>query len=173
MKKTTLLIIALAAVLASAKAQIRHVRGIKSMDAMYSMTKPGQAYSIGYVTYLNNSSYLKGSLFFEQGTESGIQYTSMGSEFYYAKNLVHAGSAFYLNAIGGAHLSVDNPVAGTFNPELKIPNTFKMGILGGIENEIFISDRFVLILNFTQRILLGNEYGNYRWFAGAGIRYNF
>ncbi|MFM8914122.1 MAG: conjugal transfer protein TraO, partial [Flammeovirgaceae bacterium] len=154
-------------------AQIRHVRGIKSVDAMYLKTKSGQAFSVGYVSYRNNSSYIKGALFFEQGTESGIQYTSMGAEAYYAKNLVHAGSVYYLNAIGGAHLSVDNPVNGTFNPELKIPTTFKMGVLFGVENEIFINDRFVLIINFSQRMLLGNEYGNYRWFAGAGIRYNF
>ena len=154
-----------------ATAQIRHVRHIKSIDLMYGVSGFGTTYSAGYVSYLSNTSYLKIGGFYEQGISQGLSYTSIGLEPYFAKNLVRAGYKYYLNAIGGAHISIDN--SGATLGEFKIPTTFKTGILLGIENEIFISDKFVFVLNISQRILLSQEFGNYRWFAQGGIRYNF
>jgi hypothetical protein len=75
-----------------------------------------------------------------------------------------------LNAIVGGHLSLDNadPLV-----DFNVPTTFKAGILVGLENEIFITDNFVFIVTFNQNLLLGSEFGNYRWMATGGIRYNF
>jgi hypothetical protein len=158
-------------IVSAANAQIRHVRHIKSIDLMYGITGFGTTYSAGYVSYLSNTSYIKFGGFYEQGISQGLPYTSIGLEPYFAKNIIRGGYKYYLNAIGGAHVSVDN--SGATLGEFKIPSAFKMGVLLGIENELFISDKFVLIINFSQRILLAQEYGSYRFFAQAGIRYNF
>ena len=154
----------------SANAQIRHVRHIKSLDAFYGTTAYGSSYSLGYVSYLSNTAYIKGAGFFESGKGNGITYSSYGVQAYYAKNIVHAGFHYYLNGIAGAHLSVDNTSA---SGEFKIPSSFKSGVLVGIENELFINDHIVFVVNVSQRMLLGSNFGNYRWFAEGGIRYNF
>lgn len=151
--------------------QIRHVRHIKSVDVQYGLTGFGTTYSAGYVSYRSNSTYLKVGGFYEQGMGQGIRYTSMGLEPYFAKTVIRSGYFYYLNVIGGAHLSIDN--SGDSLGDFKIPSTFKTGVLFGVENELFISDKFVFIVNFSQRMLLSQEFGNYRWFAQAGIRYNF
>jgi hypothetical protein len=170
--KRILFVLAFIPVLANAQLlNIRHVKGIKSVDVNYGITEYGKLYSAGYVKYFSNSTYLKGQLFYEKGEGNGLNYTSTGADVYFAKTIVHSGFHYYLNGIGGAHLSVDN-TSNSLSSD-KIPSTMKSGILLGIENEYFISDRFVLIGTFSQRALLGNNFGNYRWFAQVGIRYNF
>jgi hypothetical protein len=169
MKKLSLLIVFVFIGLIS-EAQIRHVRGIKSVDLGYGVSAFGTIYNVGYVSYRSNTTYLKGALFYESGIGNGVHYKSMGLQAVYAKTIVSSAPKYYLNAIVGGHASLDSadPLV-----DFNVPSTFKAGILVGLENEIFITDNFVFIVTFHQNLLLGSEFGNYRWMATGGIRYNF
>lgn len=153
-----------------AYSQIRHVRGIKSLEASYLVTRYGSGAGLGFVKYQSNSLYLKVGGFFEQGKDAGITYESIGGEVAMAKTLLRQGHVNYLNVIGGVAVSVDRVKAGA--EQFDISSEFKGGALGGIEDELFITDKLVLVTSWSQRFLLNSAYGNYRWYATFGVRFN-
>lgn len=151
-------------------AQIRHVRGIKSVDAYYLSSRFGSGGGISYVKYFANTLYGKGSVFLEEGNDSGLSYRSFGGDIIAARTFVHAGHKFYLNGLGGIMVSVDAITKG--GEQFNIHSEFKTGGLVGIEGEMFITDKLVFVFSWTQRLLIREAFGNYRWFGTTGIRFN-
>lgn len=152
-------------------AQIRHVPGVKSIDVFYGVSGHGTLQGASFVSYLKPNLYMRINAFMESGKETGVSYNSIGADFKVARTVLKKSPVFYVNLTGGATVSVDRPEAGAelFN----VSQAFKYGALGGVELEFFLSDKFVLVTCFDQRFLIGNVYGNYRWFATGGIRFNF
>lgn len=151
--------------------QIRHVPGVKSFDVFYGVSGQGSVMGASFVSYWKPNLYMRASGFYESGTEKGVSYTSYGADFKMARTVLKKSPVFYVNLTAGATVALDKPLTGA---ELfKIDQTFKYGALGGVELELFLSDKFVFVTSFDQRFLIGNVFGNYRWFATGGIRFNF
>lgn len=155
---------------ADLRAQIRHVRGIKSLDASYVSTRFGSGGMVSYVKYFSNTLYGKGSVFMEQGNDAGMNYQSLGGEVTAVKTLFHKGHSLYFNGMGGCVVSMDAVTKG--GEAFTLSSQLKLGAHVGIENELYLSDRFVLIVSWSQRFLLSDAFGNYRWFLCPGIRFN-
>jgi hypothetical protein len=162
---TILLFVAIAS-----QAQFRHIKGVKSAEAGAGMTKYGIFYYGGYAQYFSNKVYGKLSVFYEQGEDSGIKYTSMGGDIAVAYNFFKIGEGVYINGIGGLTFALDKITEGaeTFDVNQK----FKIGGLVGAEVEFFITDKIVFIIGADQRIVMGAEFGNYRAYYRGGLRFN-
>lgn len=155
----------------SSFAQFRHIKGVKSIEAGAGMSKYGIFYHGSYIQYFSNKVYGKATIFYEQGEDSGIEFTSMGGDLAVAYNFFKLGEGVYINGIGGLTFAVDKVTQGaeTFD----VSQTFKMGGLLGAEVEFFITDKIVLVVGADQRIVLGSDFGNYRAYYRGGIRFNF
>ena len=152
-------------------AQIRHVRGIRSFDVGYLHSKFGAGGSLGYVRYYSNTVYGKAVAVFEQGQDAGMSYRSIGVDIMAAKTFVHQGHTLYLNAVGGITATMDAVYSG--GEQFDIGAEFKTGALFGVEGELFITDRLVLVLGWNQRVLIREAFGTYRWYGQGGLRFNF
>jgi len=155
------------------------VAGVKSAEAGYGISPLTSQYYAGFVKYFGNKWYWKANLYYLSGKDDGIKFTSIGADFAPSYTLVTIGEGIYLNLRGGLTMSMDklNPAivvydaAGNANKEDY--STLKFGVFGGFESEIFINDKFVFVVGANQRYMFKSEFGNNRYFATAGIRYNF
>jgi hypothetical protein len=174
MKKTySVCLLLMLFVAGSVSAQLRHVRTMKGVEAGYGVTGHGTLFYGGFMTYLSKKSYFKPIVFMERGAQVGIRYQSVGADVAFAYTFTKVGSSVYVNGFAGATASSDQRVGAEGTANFEIPTTFKYGVLAGLEVETFISDRFVFVLNWNQRMLLRDAFGRNRWFGTTGIRYNF
>lgn len=160
-------------------AQIRHIKGIKSVEAGYGMNSLGPMYYAAFVPYVSSRTYLKFSPFHATGQQSEIQFTSMGVEASLGINLLKAGEFLYVNARPGLVVSADrlSPGIQVFQSDGSVRTetfqTIKIGGFAGVETEIFITDKLVFILGWNQRFLLNQDkFGRNRHIGYAGIRFN-
>lgn len=170
MKKILFAILLTAGIVATSQAQIIHIGGIQAIDAGYGKSKFGNYFTGGYIRYFSPQLYGKATLYFEKGTDAGVKYSSAGLDITAAYTVLKVGETIFINAIGGMVLSNDVLAA---NELLTVPATLKVGAFAGIESELFLSDKFALILNWNQRYVLGQAFGNVRWYGHAAIRYSF
>lgn len=163
----------------TASAQIRHVRGIKSADLSYGVSGYGQVVALSYVKYLSKKSYYKVGPFFESGDSPEIKYTSIGVDGAFNYTVVKITEGVYVNALAGVTASTDaltDPLTlfeETGASRTEDFGTLKFGVLGGTEIEAFVTDRFVIIGNFNQRLMIKENFGKNRYFVSIGVRYNF
>ncbi len=159
-------------------AQIRHVKGIKAVDLTYGYSPVTRNYTASYVAYLSNDVYLKSGLFYLQGQDKGLNFISVGLEVAYNYNLFTINEFIFFNGRGGLAFSNDrfSPALvqfdGAGNISESAHSAFKVGVLLGIETEIFITDKFVLLLGGDQRLMFGDKWGSNRFFLFSGIRFN-
>jgi hypothetical protein len=170
-QKSLLPVIFLALAFVPGHAQIRHVRGIKSVDFGYLKSKHGVGAAFGYARYYSNSVYGKAVVSVELGQDAGMSYRSVFLDIMAARTFVHRGHSIYVNAVGGITAAMDAVVRG--GEQFGIGSEFKTGALFGLEAECFISDRLVLVLGWNQRVLIREAFGNYRWYGQGGFRFNF
>jgi hypothetical protein len=179
MIRTLLFLLMTALCVAEADAQIRHVKGIQSVELGAGVSGWGNHYYGSYVRYSSNKSYWKYSAYYETGELHGQGYNSMGLDGAIAYTLFNWREAVYINALGGITCSLDwlNPSLLTYdevgNTSRKDYSTLKVGAFGGIETEVFLSDKFVITLGWNERLLLKEAFGRNRWYGSGGIRYNF
>lgn len=171
MKKSIFTILILTLISISVSAQIRHVKGIRSVDAQVGISGYGMVYQLGYVKYFGTKFYGKVSGYYEMGEDSGVSYTSSGLDITAAYTFLKVGEAIYINGVGGLTFALDQLTEGA--EELNVESKFKPGVLAGIEIETFITDKIVFVVGGNQRLMLGEEFGNYRYFVSGGFRFNF
>lgn len=171
MRKTAIVLFALICTISYG--QIRHVKGIKSLEIGAGTTKFGKETHISYVGFLSNKLYIKGGVFYEMGNSGNpIKYTAMGAEFSTLLTLVRIKENVYVNALGGVVGSMDRQTE-TSQSGIDMGKAIKVGVQGGGEIETFLADRISIIVFYKQRFLSNPAFGNYRWSAGLGLRYNF
>lgn len=155
------------------RASIRHVKGIRSVDLGYGVANYGSLYHAGYVMYFSNRLYGKGKGYYLQMEDSGIKLKSYGVDVYAAYNFLTLKEIVFFNVTGGITAASYSP-SGEISGNLELPSQLKYGLLGGIDTEIFLNDRFVLFLTYNSKLMSKKEiYGSIKWFVEAGIRYNF
>lgn len=182
--KKGLVSLLLAVITVSVTAQVRHVRGIKSIEGGYGLSivdgSPSAMYNGSFVMYLSQRFYTKSTIFYETGEVKEKDFTSLGVGLIGNFTLFPpVKERFFVNASGGIVASSDKlskPVGqydALGNYSESDYKTMKFGLLGGIESELFINDKWTLIIGWNQRMLLNsNIWGRYRWYAQVAIRYN-
>lgn len=178
MKKSCLLVLILTCSLGGF-AQVRHVKGIKSVEAGGGISGYGTMFYGGYVTYFSSKWNAKFNVFYENGKHVSLKYTSIGGDISAAYSPFVVGEWLYINLRGGVTAASDR-----LNPPITVYDkdgvgrdedfsTLKFGAFGGIETESFINNDFVFILGGNQRYMFNKkEWGNTRYYLYAGIRYN-
>jgi hypothetical protein len=159
---------------------IIHVKGKKGIEAGYGVTPYGGSYNLSYVNHFSKRFYGKGNLFFEQEKFRDVKAQGMGLELAGAYTVFTIGEKVFFNLKGGANvftkklnpgITVTDPNTGV--EEVKDFSTVKYGVFGGIENEIFLTGRWVLVVGFGQRYYFkGDPFGNSSWLGYAGVRFN-
>jgi hypothetical protein len=159
--------------------QIRHVKGIQSLELGAGVSGRGNHYYGSYIRYSSNKMYWKCGGYYETGNLHGQGYSSLGIDGAIAYTLVNFREAVYINALAGITGSIDwlNPGLLTYdeigNASRKDYKTVKIGAFGGVEAEVFLSDKLVIMLGWNERFLLKQIFGNNRWYGYGGLRYNF
>ncbi|MEP2668788.1 MAG: conjugal transfer protein TraO [Cyclobacteriaceae bacterium] len=178
MKKVYLLVIGVLIAFASS-AQIRHVRGVQSADLTYGISGYGKVIALSYVKYTSKKAYFKVGPFLETGNSPQITYTSFGIDAALNYTVMKVTEGIYVNLLAGATSSIDklsdpltlfDELGSTRNEDF---STLKFGLFGGLEVETFINDRFVVLLNFNERLMIKENFGRNRFFLSLGVRYNF
>jgi len=160
---------------------IIHVKGKKGIEAGYGVTPYGSSYNLSYVNHFSKRFYGKANLFMEQEKFRDAKAQGMGLELAGAYTVFTIGEKVFFNLKGGVNggmkkfapgIVVADPVTG--NEQVKDFNTLKYGVSGGIENEIFLTGKWVLVVGFSQKYFFnGDVFGNTSWLGYAGIRRNF
>lgn len=178
--KRILFAIALIVVTITGYAQeIRHVRGVKAVEVGAGISGMTKQFNASYLWYHSSSLYFKGTAFHMLGEDSGLEFTSTGVDFGPLFTLTNLNEITYFNVGGGVTASVDqlNPAIKVFDSEGNVSennySTFKFGFVGKVETETFLSNKFVLVVGANYKFLLGENFGNTRWAATAGLRFNF
>jgi hypothetical protein len=178
MKKRSVFLFILLLYAIAGVSQVRHVRGIKSLEAGTGVSKFGQLYYLGYVNYFSNKVYGKYNVFYESGKQVGLKYSSIGADISACYSLPPVKEFFYFNLRGGLTASSDklNPAVLVYddkgNASLKNYSTLKFGVFGGFEGEAYLSHKLVFIFGWNQRLMLKESFGKNRWFGYTGLRYN-
>jgi len=153
-----------------ANAQVRHLKGQKGLEVMAGITAYSQVVGGGFSQYISSKLYLKGLLGFENGTISNVDFTTYLIDITANYTVFNIKSQVFFNAVLGASgiYEETEPLESTFKQE-----GFSPGIIGGLEIEVFLSDRIILIINGSQRHYFQSELGPNRWLATAGLKYIF
>jgi len=166
------LIVCISSGVIAQRASIRHVEGIRSVDVSYGITKYGSLFSTGFVMYFSNKLYGKGQVFYWSGENKGVKLSSIGVDVYGAYSPFNIRETVFFNLNGGLTVANDAPI-GKIEGNLQLPNQLKFGLLGGMDMEVFITDRFVTVFTFNEKFLSKKEnYGQSRYFAQISLRYN-
>lgn len=127
----------------------------------------GWLYAVSGSQYLQSNSYVKASIFYDQGNFERVKYQSTGiSAIYFYSPYSIQETVFFNIGLGvtGNHDKVSNfyqkPVTG-----------FNYGLIGGVEVEASIADYLMIIGSGTQRYLKKDAYGRSRFEIGLGIKY--
>jgi hypothetical protein len=159
-------------------AQVRHVKGIKSLEAGGGITKYGTSIYLAYLNYFSGKVYGKYNVFYEGGRRGSLKYLSTGLDVSACYSLKPVKEFFYFNLRAGATASSDKlkPAITVYdekgNPRKEDYSILKFGVFGGFETETFLTDRFVLVVGANQRMMFKPEFGKNRFFVTGGIRYN-
>ena len=168
MRKNFFLIVLFSACLTPSFAQIRHVKGINSIEADFGITKTGNSYALYYSKYFSDRIHIKAGPEMELG-ESRYKYrvfmiNATGSytflkigDFLYFNICTGVNSAFYKNL--GESLTVKD-------------NAFKIGLLGGLETEVFLFNNIMLLIDCKENLFADDAFGHYRFFYGIGLKYS-
>src|SRR5687767_11919240 len=96
-----------------AVSQIRHVKKVKSIEALYGISQFGTSYQLGYIYFFHDKLYGKANLLYEKTEKKGLTSISTGGQlavcytFIGPASAISLGESFYLNAKGGVSLTVD------------------------------------------------------------------
>jgi len=149
-------------------AQVRHLKGQQGLEAFAGITKHSQVFGGGFSYYLSSKLYLKGSLGYETGTITEVDFTAYLVDVSCNYTLFDINSVAFFNVLlGGSGLYEE-----TESMESTIAQEgFSPGVLGGVEMEIFLSDRLVIVAGGSQRHYFLSELGADRWLATGGLKY--
>ena len=147
--------------------QVRHIEGLKGVEVVVGATAQGPYFSAGFSQYIHRQAYLKGSFGYERGAAAGSDFSTYfvdatGHYTFYSVN-----PNFFLNAVGG--------ISGLYEDVQKKEITLdqsgsSVGVLIGLEAEIYLDYRWAVIVNVNQRHYFQSDFGKNRWFAGVGIK---
>jgi len=153
-----------------ANAQVRHLKGQKGMEVMVGITEHSQVFGGGFSQYLSSNLYLKGALGYENGTISNVDFTAYLIDITANYMVFSVNSQVFFNAVLGASGIYEETefLESTFDQD-----GFSPGMIGGLEIEIFLNDKIILLTNGSQRHYFQSELGESRWLVTAGLKYIF
>jgi hypothetical protein len=154
----------------AASGQIRHVKGIKSVEVNFGKPLYGTAFGASFVKYRTSSSYWKVGLLRDVSKRDLFQINSTAFDFSYYYTVYDINEIVYFNLFGGATVAVDQLVQNEF---YSAKSAFKYGVLGGAEVEVFITDKWAVVPGFNQRYLFVDTFGKTRHYITFSVRYSF
>lgn len=161
----------------------RHIKGIKALDFGSGLTGRGYYLQGGYAHYLSSKDYITATAKYENGTmNDSLVFNGVSLNVGYNRTLFKINQSFFANGKAGlfGHFnSLKNDIGGgsednvqRISYDVKNKQEFTYGPFLGVETEWFLSNRLVLLLNAQQNYSIISSYGNWSWYAGAGIRFN-
>lgn len=172
MKHTTILFFLFVSLISHhSDAQLRHIKGIQSIETSYLRSYYGNAFSLGYVRYYSNSFYMKATTNYE--SLSNQKYNVNIARYFFdllaQATFADINEQLFFNLAFGGTVSYETVT----NTEVIQPkNAGKFGIVFGLEAEYFLHDKIVWIIQSNYRFMSRTEFGNTRYYLGTGIRYN-
>lgn len=147
--------------------QVRHIEGLKGIEVMGGATAQAPYFAAGFSQYVHRQAYLKGSFGYERGSASGSDFSTFfidatGHYTFYSVN-----PNFFLNAVAGLSGLYENIEKKEINLD---QSGSSIGILVGLEAEIYLDHRWAALININQRHYFQSDFGKNRWLAGIGIK---
>lgn len=126
---------------------------------------------------LTSKLYLKSEFIYERANQSlpqseiDINSFYLNGTAYY--NLFSIKDFLFFNVGGGLQGTFSNIQDSNEGIGSNTSQEFDFALLGGIETEFFLTDRFVVLLNFKQSYQPLGNFGNWIPFTGGGFKINF
>lgn len=152
----------------TANLQIRHLKGMKSLNLQYGWAMYGNYVNIGY------GHLLKDRLMFN--VDLNYEYGKIGFSHYDYKNvklgLMHTvykikNTVFMNVAYGGIAGVIQSKNEEIFQSEKK----FNTGLYGGVNGEIYIVNKVSLLLMAEQQYNFMDKFGKWHFHLGGGLRF--
>lgn len=152
-------------------AQVRHVKGIKALEAGVGVTDLGVGFNGGYLMYLSSNWAGYSNITLDFGNAVGNR-KAMGFllDVGAGYSVASFGKSFFINAYAGPSLSYDIVSEG------EVYNTgggFNFGLFVSPEFEVFIADALSLGIKTPIRYLVTDNFGGIRIQGNVSLRYNF
>lgn len=173
MKKLMISLIVVFCFSKTADAQIRHVQGLKAVDAGVAFTELGIGGSVGYLMYLSGKYSGRAIFTYDNGKASSINNRSASGfklDILTGYTFLNLGDNIFINGYGGIVLAYDM-VEGAENYQVNSGFNYGLSILP--EVEYFINDKFSLAATYSVRYLFAKNYGGFQTVPGVLLRYNF
>lgn len=167
MKKIFIILFILVAATKIIAQELRHSQGNKGLDFSYHFVKPGSAYSLGYVQYLNSNLVLKIKGNYEKGMIGDLEtkiWQGLPSIGYSIQVLP---PVFFLT--GEVGLLIGQQEYSNVNFIRKESGIIYGGFYG-IELEFYVNNNIAFLLNTQQIYARGSDMSPHRFQVGGGIR---
>jgi hypothetical protein len=172
-RRSILLAVTLILCSQAVKAQIRHVQGLKAVDAGVTFTELGVSPTASYLMYLSGKFSARGMITYESNKAAAINNKSAKAlkiDLMGGYTFLNLGDDVFFNTYGGLVISYDN-VEGA--EDYNIDSGLNYGLVLMPEAEYFINDKLSLAVHLSIRYLIAENYGGIFQNPGFIIRYNF
>ena len=155
-----------------AMANAQSEKAERAIGVMFSKTKYGQSYHLGYITFVSDRWQIRGDFTLTQESKGSATHKAMGLDLYtgYTLKYLHLINA-YIKVVGGVTVSSESGTVGNKESDYK---AIKTGAIGGLEMEKYFNTKFSVVGCFNQHYVLNSNdrWGDLRWYAQLGVRYH-
>ncbi len=158
---------------AEAKPILRHAAGLHGIEANAGITAIGKALAIEWCYYFSPCWQIKAGLGVEVDKFTDNAYRSIFTQPVLAYTIFTNHRNLFFNMLGGTKLHFER-YQQKKKKEKEYDSNFNIGLVPGIEIELFLMRRFEVLLSGGSRIfLLKSPYGKVDYFPSLGVRFPF
>ncbi len=149
--------------------KLRHIEGIRGFDLSYGLNPYGNQFGFGYAQYESDNFIGRIVLNYESGKINLTTYSTQYLFIEFNSTVCRLKKRFFLNLAYGALAGQENSGNEVLNTKA---NTFEYGLLLGVNAEIYILNRFSVLIEFKQIWDNGSGFGSFRYYSNTGLRFN-
>ncbi|PYF68435.1 conjugal transfer protein TraO [Pedobacter nutrimenti] len=144
-----------------------HYPGQIGLELGIKRSPIGWSYGVSGSQYIQSNTYLKGTLFYDDGNFRRVSQQSVGLTAMYFYSPYSLQETVFFNIGAGVTGNYDR--ISRFWP--KTTGAFNYGAVVGLEVEAAVADYLMITGSGTQRFLFKEAYGNKRFEIGIGVKY--
>lgn len=152
------------------KLKLRHIKGIKGVEAGYGITKFGNYYSLGYINFLDADYFLYPSLIYETSKIGVSEVREYSLSFSFQRTVYKVEDALYINVGVSPYAQIQTSRNDILDKQdLSIP----VGVALDLNVEFYILNSLSLKAGISEVYSYNDKFGSFRYLAGGGLRFYF
>lgn len=149
----------------------RHLKVYENYEFDGGITKFGYKGAIGYSTNWEHHYYSKYTGWGEMGDYKGIKFNNFGFDWTMYKSIYNIKHVVFFNAFIGLAANYMTITSPGYESTNKFSRNFNYGVPLGWEVEVYLNNKFALLVHGEQKFLLNQSQGNWFYQLSGGIKY--